>query len=877
MKIIEKDTAEARKKKNAYCKLEDLSNEASVESFFINRLLKDLGFKDSQIKTKESLKKLKVFEGSKSKFYKPDYCIVLNKKPKFLIDAKSIEENIEDYVGQCAFYALMLNRSDNTKPLEYFILSNGLKTALFKWDSDKPLMELDFSDFQPGNENFKKFSSYIEDIKKSKKTVHSLKLMKLPVNDLKELFQKCHDKIWKKEKIGPTKAFYEFSKMIFVKMKEDRKIIDRINRNETLTQDDLIFSVNWIERNEKAGSNPFNDILFKQIREDLEEEIIKRHKKRIFNVNDGLNLRPTTIKEVVRMLQDYDLHSIDEDLNGRMFETFLNATVRGKELGQFFTPRQVVKYMVNLAFLIGSDAINKTFLDGCCGSGGFLIEVMAVAINKINKNGNLTDEEKKKIIDDIKNNHLYGIEANSEIAAIARMNMYLHGDGGSNIFSADTLDKEIDMEEGDNSEKKRDMAQLKELLLNEKKKFDIVLTNPPFSMKYTKQDNNEKRILNSYEIGKLSNSIKSNILFIERYLDLLVDNGMLITIIDDSILNSQNDRKFLNYIKNKFIIKQVISLPFNTFKNAGTSTKTSILVLKKKNNETENQADIFMAICNNVGHDDFGRETMERNNLPIVFGEYKKYINPKSQSQINRIINNDIKGDTLTAPLQIFTLKSNKLKTRLDAFYYSPELKRLKIRMDKLVKVGKLEYIDKYKFDIVGSIGSEQFNKLKNKRFKYIEVGSVDNKGSISNIQEEKLVNLPTRAKKLVKKGDVIIAKSISCIGSNTIIPDYLDGQFVSTGFIVLRPKNINEDYLESYILWTYLNTEYVKKQFYYKSTTAVQPEINEQIFINDIFIPMHNNIDRKKQVLIEVRKIIRIKDESPVDKIKEILKFAEL
>lgn len=877
MKIIKKETAEVRKKKNAYCKLEDLSNEASVESFFINRLLKDLGFKDSQIKTKESLKKLKVSEGSKSKFYKPDYCIVLNKKPKFLIDAKSIDENIEDYVGQCAFYALMLNRSDDTKPLEYFILSNGLKTALFKWDNDKPLMELDFSDFQPENENFRKFISYIEDIKKSKKTVHSLKLTKLPVNDLKELFQKCHDKIWKKEKIGPTKAFYEFSKMIFVKMKEDRKIIDRINKNETLTQDDLIFSVNWIERNEKAGPNPFNDILFKQIREDLEEEIIKRHKKRIFNANDGLNLRPTTIKEVVRMLQDYDLHSIDEDLNGRMFETFLNATVRGKELGQFFTPRQVVKYMVDIAFLIDSDAINKTFLDGCCGSGGFLIEVMAIAINKINKNGNLTDKEKKKIIDDIKNNHLYGIEANSEIAAIARMNMYLHGDGGSNIFSADTLDKEIDIEEGDNSEKKRDMTQLKELLLNKEKKFDIVLTNPPFSMKYTKQDSNEKRILNSYEIGKLSNSIKSNILFIERYLDLLVDNGILITIIDDSILNSQNDRKFLNYIKNKFIIKQVISMPFNTFKNAGTSTKTSILVLKKKNDETEKQADIFMAICNNVGHDDFGRETTERNNLPIVFDEYKKYINPKSQSQINRIINNDIKGDTLTAPLQIFTLKSNKLKTRLDAFYYSPELKRLKNRMDKLVKVDKLEYIDKYKFDMVGSIGSKQFNKLKNKRFKYIEVGSVDNKGSINNIQEEKLVNLPTRAKKLVKKGDVIIAKSISCIGSNTIIPDYLDGQFVSTGFIVLRPKNINEDYLESYILWTYLNTEYVKKQFYYKSTTAVQPEINEQIFIDDIFIPMHNNIKRKKQVLIEARKIIRIKDESPVDKIKEILKFAEL
>jgi len=65
-----------------------------------------------------------------------------------------------------------------------------------------------------------------------------------------------------------------------------------------------------------------------------------------------------------------ELLGIDEDLNGRMFEAFLSATIRGKELGQFFTPRTVVEFMVDLAELkVGRDHIDR-ILDLCCGSGG---------------------------------------------------------------------------------------------------------------------------------------------------------------------------------------------------------------------------------------------------------------------------------------------------------------------------------------------------------------------------------------------------------------------------------------------------------------------------------------------------------------------------
>lgn len=67
----------------AICREEDLSNEASVEQFFVDRLLKRLGWSDSQIKTKESISALNVNLGRKKIPYKPDYALSYRKKGAF--------------------------------------------------------------------------------------------------------------------------------------------------------------------------------------------------------------------------------------------------------------------------------------------------------------------------------------------------------------------------------------------------------------------------------------------------------------------------------------------------------------------------------------------------------------------------------------------------------------------------------------------------------------------------------------------------------------------------------------------------------------------------------------------------------------------------
>ncbi len=871
--------------KNKFCKAENLRNESDVEQFFIIKLLEDLEFNEDYIETKKNIKEIKISKGQKQKTYNPDYILYSDKKkekPIILIDAKHPKVDPEEGVLDAQLYTSIIRRKiKDPKPEQYCIGTNGLKFIMKHYESDDILFELNFEDFVDKNEKYERLKSLlslenIKELEKQKATDILFKFEKPTINFVKDLFVKSHNLIWKRDKKKPTKAFHEFSKIIFIKLKRDRELNEIEKEKGYIEPKDVVFSVSWIEQREKEKIyDSFNDNLFKDLREAFEEEIIEG-KKRIFEKEERIDIKPSTIKEVVRLLEHYNLSSIDEDLNGRMFEIFLRSTVRGRELGQYFTPRCVVDFMTYLADLKITEKDFDVVLDACCGSGGFLIEAMAIMTRKIIGNDNLTDKEQEKIIKEIIHKKcLFGIDADKDIAKISRMNMYLHGDGGSHIYCTDALDKDLIVEKGLNKELVRDLRELRKLFIEKGKKFDVVLTNPPFSMKYEKKTKDEKRILNQYELGKkkktgeIVTSEKSNILFVERYLDLLEDKGKLITIIDDTILNGVTGKPHREFIKKHFIIKAVISLPFNTFKNAETSTKTSILFLRKKEIEdkekdddeekdleetkalsTEEQPAIFMAICNNVGHNDFGKETLKRNNLKLVLEEYKNF--EKTGKVNNKIINNQNIYEGLTCPLQIFLVKPNEIKEdRLDAFYYSPELKKLHNKFKNLEGEDKCEILDFKNVKIVENLKKEDVEEDVNKIYKYIEVGDVSKRGDLIKYQEDVLERLPTRARKIIKTGDILIAKNISSLGNVMIVPKSFDKQLASTGFIVIRPK----DKTERNLLWAVARSELMKKQMYYLSATAVQPEVSEKIFKEKIIFPIPKDDEVNGKIEDDVEK----------------------
>jgi len=624
--------------KNKYCDLKNLNNEDSVENFFLDRVIQDLKFKDNQIKTKQSIKQLSISKGRRKELYKPDYVLYSGKKPVIVVEAKAINENVDDFIYQGSNYSLLLNQAyKNENPIKFFILSNGIITKLFKWDENQPIMTLKFEDFIDGSEKYKKFIDLISSDKlKEVVSIQEFEFKKANSEEIDGIFRACHNLIWKKETISPTDAFYEFCKLFFIKLRQDKEIHEEyINKNLEVPLEKFEFSEQWIKR--QSGVNPVNSILFhEQLLPFLKKERDDKGKKRIFEDDEKINLQSATIKEVVKLLENKDFYGIDEDLNGRMFETFLSSTVRGKDLGQFFTPRSVVKFMVKLSNInVSKDKIDTVF-DGCSGSGGFLIDAMADIVNKINSMQSLTNKEKDKLKESVYNKNIYGSEKSLKNSRVTRMNLWFHGDGSSNVYCLDTLDKNFNYDRSILGERKEEIEEFKKKIIDDGLKFNKIFTNPPFSTTYEFNKPDEKKILEDYDISykqlnKEKNqrvtSLKSNVMFIERYYDLLKESGELLTVIDESVLNADQEKYFRKYILNKFILKAVISLPRNSFTNADTGTKTSVLYLRKKISEDEEQPPIFMAISENIGHSDSGKPEPEKCDLWKILEEYRKFEN----------------------------------------------------------------------------------------------------------------------------------------------------------------------------------------------------------------------------------------------------------
>jgi type I restriction enzyme M protein len=838
--------------KNAFCSLDDLRNEAAVETFFINRLLVYLGYPDSRIRTKDSIETLPVPRGSTVENYRPDYVLLDSRnQPIIVIDAKHPNDDLNKWVYQVVGYAATVNRRfpANENPVRYAILCNGHVFSVYPWDSNMPVFHLRFEDFVEGNTAFAQLKSNIAYGVFNAVPISGAAFLffRPELTTLTKTFNKCHDLIWKKEKQGPTWAFYEFVKIIFVKMREDRKIHQRLLHGEDIKKEDFVFSVHWLEKLESTTPNPFDTILFKEVRDEIEEQIKKSLKKRIFAPNEKLRLTASTTKEVVRLLEHYDLHGIDEDLNGRMFETFLSATIRGRELGQYFTPRPIVRYMASTAGLNVTETYTPHILDGCCGTGGFLIEAMAILTQKVQSYSSWSSVDKESRISLIKDKRLFGIEANEDLSRVARLNMYLHGDGGSKVFHADALDKNVVIEPGLDSETEEGRKELHRYLVDEGLKFDVILTNPPFSMPYKKDDPNEKRILDAYRIaknkvGKLATSEKSNVLFLERYLELLQPEGELLTIIDDTVLNGESSTEHRTFIKDNFIIRQVLSLPFNAFFKAGANIKTSILHLRRKR-PGEQQGDIFMAITHNVGHDDHKRDTPNRDNLGIVSQFYNQWV--KTGKLESQIIKNQSPDEPLACPLQVFVVPAKELGERLDAFYYAPELKDLRRRLLNAEKRGEIEIRSGSDLSIIDELSEPQVKKMQGEIFKYFEITDVTKYGAIVSWREDFIEALPTRGRLQVEENDVIFAKNNSSRGTTVIIPKNFNKALVTTGFIGIRPSSPEDTFL----IWSVLTSEAIREQIYYLAVTASQPEIRQDIFEKEFFLPFPKSPLKEKVV----------------------------
>ena len=268
--------------------------------------------------------------------------------------------------------------------------------------------------------------------------------------------------------------------------------------------------------------------------------------------------------------------------------------------GQFFTPINIVRFIL-WGLKLDELVINKInndcdlpyMIDPSAGSGTFLIEYMKFVTevvkrrftNQIRITRDIEDKLQKWFYPDHRENrwaetYIYGIEHNFNLGTATKVNMILHGDGSSNIFVKDGLlpFEQYNKETEPNVLNKFEKCDLYENK-NVNEKFDVIITNPPFSVDF---DNDTKRFMRQTFI--FADKKNSENLFIERYYQLLKPNGRLCAVLPESVFDTGENKYIRLFIYKYFKVKAIISLPQLTFEPF-TTTKTSLLFAQKKTKE----------------------------------------------------------------------------------------------------------------------------------------------------------------------------------------------------------------------------------------------------------------------------------------------------
>lgn len=788
--------------RNAFCLLNDLHNEADVEQLFICRLLSALQYPDAAIRPKESLSSLVVggMRGIPQREYRPDFALKKQRRIRWVIEVKAPDELLDRHVWQPKGYCMLLNGEFNdSNPTKYYMLTNARKTRLYRWDRNAPEMELDFSDFADGNPKYEKLKQIVSwenlNIGHEQSTQQNCDfcIVKESLSDVNAAFAWCHQHIYKKDNISQGEAFSEFVKLVALKLMSDRQIKDKhpeaiAEKEIYVPTSEVKFSTAWIDSEADNSPNPMSDIQFSAFVLKMEAEIARGERKRFFDKEERIALKAETIYGVVKKLEKMFLFGIDADLNGRLFETFLSATMRGKDLGQFFTPRSLVKLGVGLAQLkVNTRTEDGTYhtdsvIDACCGTGGFLIDIFAEMLNKVEAKTNLSRTEKDNLRERIRKNYIVGIDIGKgpNLSRVARLNMYLHGDGGTRIFNTDALDKFPQVLNTDASEIIKEKEELQQIFANHKEYFDVAITNPPFAKVYERSLDSEKRILNQYAIGKDENgrarpSIKSSLLFIERYHDLLKPGGRLITVIDDGILSGRDYAWFRTFIRKSFIVRAVISMPGDAFQRSKARVKTSFLILEKRSpDEVQEQPPVFMYACKYVGNDDPSRQRT----LPI-----DALIREKAKQEISDVCRQyDLFCNGQGDPKYI--VSPEKIADRLD-------VKNCLLVKGRSIPEWNNRGYSIYKISDVMALKSfDETNTIITKENEeVVRQIIVRYNGDIDEGEEISACDTQYSKLYVVNTEDLVISNIAASYGSVAVVPETLDGCVVSNEYTVLQVK----------------------------------------------------------------------------------------
>ena len=506
--------------------------------------------------------------------------------------------------------------------------------------------------------------------------------------EFSRLLFKCHNIIRNNDKLSPEAAFDEISKILFIKIRYEREN----DEGQIFSQERFVENRKAYEKlNKEMGvtdASPFYQNLFEKTKQQFASD-------HLFDDNAKIEIRENSFEQIVKELEIYNLSTTSDDVKGIAFEKFLGKTFRG-ELGQFFTPRTIVDFMVSIL----DPQEGEYVCDPCCGSGGFLIKAFEYVREHIEKDveaqketikqdcygeryEKLSDKGKLEIETKVSdafarlneelniNNEkgrlrslsfdcIYGTDANPRMARTAKMNMIMHGDGHGGVHHHDGL------------------LNVNGIFEN---RFDIILTNPPFGARVDKElkiseadrftdaekikayidrygdaykdalkqvnDNVGKSLLSLY---KIDNGL-TEVLFIERCLNLLKPGGRMGIVLPEGVLNNSNLQKVREFVESKAKILLIVSIPQDVFIASGATVKPSLLFFKKF---TEKEAEEYEKI-----------KTDATERFDAKYADELSSIEEQLEKRGKDALSKEEKKDLLAQKKQIMEQKQSEIKAEI--------------------------------------------------------------------------------------------------------------------------------------------------------------------------------------------------------------------
>ncbi|MGJ5151685.1 N-6 DNA methylase [Bradyrhizobium sp. HKCCYLR1023] len=494
-----------------------------------------------------------------------------------------------------------------------------------------------------------------------------------------------------------------------------------------------------------------------------------------------------------------------DDLINEVFSRFMSTSfVDEKEMGQYLTPPEITRFMVAAGFhaltpdargrLLNPDLSNNAgvILDPSCGVGSFLAESIRFAHGAMRACYKTSDVN--RWLTTFVEEHVVGIDKSDRMLRLAMINLGLFGAKAANLKLANALAKRGP--EGD-------------FCTSLEGKVELILTNPPFGASFSGSD------LTSFAMGRERARAESEVLFLERYIDWLVPEGIVASVVPDSILVNRNAFADLRrWLYDRCTVDAVFSLPPVTFGATGTQTKTSVLIMRKERRASVAGVTYF-GEAREVGFDVVTRSGQrrrvrtDRNDLPALLAEHQD----RNKLKLGRCKALDKAADRWDAAFHI------GLPETISALVDHPAT--------TLIKVSDLATLVDDRIDPRRQGWAD---------FDYIEISDVDTRIGVVGSKRVAASEAPSRARKVIREGDVLVSTVRPERGSIGVIPSRLDGAICSTGFAVLRCRDIHPLAL----VWL-LKTEIVRRQMTRNNIGIAYPAISEASCL-DLVLPIASN-----------------------------------